>query len=283
MKSLAGTPPARLGSPDIGGSDRHVHDLEPQHAALRRDGGDLAAGRGLDHGAEDVVLGPRTGLGEGLLVGGAGDLAGRRQDGPAGVIGDLQRQRGGLALAAGCGGQGRGHGGGDGLGFEQHRAARGAVLFGDFGQFIGDQFAQPLLRAEDGFQFGDFAAQLVLLLFQLDPGVLGQLAQPQFQDVVGLDLGEVVDGHQPFAGGGGLVRGADDLDDLVDVHDGDQQALHQVQAVLLLAQPEGGAAAHHVDAVVHVDGEQLPPGPRVCGWPSTRVTLLMPKESSIGE
>ena len=113
------------------------------------------------------------------------------------------------------------------------------------------------VRGEDGFQLGDLAAQLVLFLFQLDPGVLGQLPQTQFQDVVGLDFGEVVDGHQPFPGGGGLVGGPDDLDDLVDVHDGDQEALHQVQAVLLLAQPEGGAAAHHVDAVVHVDGEQL--------------------------
>ena len=84
-------------------------------------------------------------------------------------------------------------------------------------------------------------AQLVLLLLQLDPGELGQLPQPQFQDVVGLDLGEVEDGHQPGPGRGGVVRGADDLDDLVDVHDGDEEALDQVQAVLLLAQAEGGA------------------------------------------
>ena len=56
---------------------------------------------------------------------------------------------------------------------------------------------------------------------------------------------------------GGVVGGADELDDLVDVDDRDEQALDEVQAVLALAQPVLGAAAHDLDAEVDVDAQQL--------------------------
>ena len=55
----------------------------------------------------------------------------------------------------------------------------------------------------------------------------------------------------------GVVAGADELDDLVDVEDRDQQALDQVQPVGGLAAAEHRAAAHDVVAVVEVDLEQL--------------------------
>ena len=45
MKSFAGTPPARFGSPDVGGQDGHVHDLQAEHPALGGHRADLARAR----------------------------------------------------------------------------------------------------------------------------------------------------------------------------------------------------------------------------------------------
>src|SRR5699024_5713247 len=52
--------------------------------------------------------------------------------------------------------------------------------------------------------------------------------------------------------------GADHLDDFVDVQQRDQQALDQVRPLGLLRQTVLAPAAHHRDAVVHVDLQQLP-------------------------
>ena len=71
-------------------------------------------------------------------------------------------------------------------------------------------------------------------------------------------LGEVEDLHEPSARRGGVVGGADDGDDLVDVEDGDEQAVHQVGALATLAQAEPGAPGDHREAVAHEHLQQLP-------------------------
>ena len=75
--------------------------------------------------------------------------------------------------------------------------------------------------------------------------------------MVRLGVGQVEDDLQLFACLSGLVRLTDDLDDLVNVEDRHEQALHQVQAVGALAQAEFGAAADHVQAVVNVHAHQV--------------------------
>ena len=55
----------------------------------------------------------------------------------------------------------------------------------------------------------------------------------------------------------GIVGGADELDDLVDVEDRNEQTFDEVEAVLGLAQLEHRAASDDVDAVGEVDGQQF--------------------------
>ena len=65
--------------------------------------------------------------------------------------------------------------------------------------------AQQLLVAEDRLELLDAGAQLVALGLEVEPGELGQAAQLQVEDVVGLDLGEVEDAHQAGAGRGRVL------------------------------------------------------------------------------
>jgi hypothetical protein len=78
--------------------------------------------------------------------------------------------------------------------------------------------------------------------------------------------------HQPPAPRRGVVGGADERDDLVDVDDGDEQALDEVQPVARPC-PLGTrtCAAGRRRAVLEVDLEQLAQ-PSVRGWPSTSAT-----------
>ena len=56
-------------------------------------------------------------------------------------------------------------------------AAVGAVAFGDLGELLRDQFAQRRIGAEDTLQFRDFMLQGVAFCFELQAGLLGELAQ----------------------------------------------------------------------------------------------------------
>src|SRR5690606_26491141 len=77
------------------------------------------------------------------------------------------------------------------------------------------------------------------------------------EDVVGLDLREVEDLHEARAGLRRVIARADELDDLVDVEDRDEQAVHEVQALLATRETVLAATRHDLDAVVEVDLQQL--------------------------
>ena len=85
---------------------------------------------------------------------------------------------------------------------------------------------------EQRLELGDLGAQLVALGLELDAAELGEPAQLQLEDVVGLQQREVEDLHEARARLRGVVAGADDLDDLVDVEDRDEQPLDEVQPLL---------------------------------------------------
>ena len=101
------------------------------------------------------------------------------------------------------------------------------------------------------------ALELGVLLVELELGEPREPAQRHVEDVGRLDLGQVEDVDQPVAGLLGVVAGADQLDDLVDVEDRDQQAVDQVQPVGGLAAAERRAAAYDVEAVAEEDLEHL--------------------------
>ena len=109
---------------------------------------------------------------------------------------------------------------------------RTAIISGGFG-FFGRRLQQRLgtqrlfQRVALGGQFRLFAADLHLLQFR-------EVAQLQLQDGLGLLVAQPEARHQ---GRLGLVLVADDRDHLVDVEEGDQQAVEDVQAAQHLVQP----------------------------------------------
>lgn len=75
--------------------------------------------------------------------------------------------------------------------------------------------------------------------------------------MAGLGFAEIEDRHQAFASFSGLLRGTDDGNDIINIHDGDEQALNQVQAIFALGQAVRGASAYDIQTVVNIYGEQL--------------------------
>ena len=178
---------------------------------------------------------------------GSGDAPGRRQQHPAGGVGDPEVRRRLLALGAQLLHRS----------FDEHGAPRRADDLCGRLEFGGDEFAQLRLIGEQRFQVVDPLPQLVAFGFELEAGELRESTQLQVEDVGGLQLGEVEDLHQTRPGAGGILGGADELDDLVDVEDRDEQTLDEVEPVLGLAQLEHRATADDVDAVGEVDHEQV--------------------------
>src|SRR4029077_1269488 len=64
------------------------------------------------------------------------------------------------------------------------------------------------------------------------------------------NLCSLTPGVQVFAGFGARTGGANNLDDRVEVVEGDLVALKDMFAFARFAQQEGGAALHHIDAMI---------------------------------
>ena len=94
--------------------------------------------------------------------------------------------------------------------------------------FVSEDLAQLLDALDDVLVLG---ADLVALQ-------RGQLAQPHLHDGVGLHLAELELVHQRLPGGVAVARGADRLDDLVEVVQRDEEAFEDVRLALLLGELE---------------------------------------------
>ncbi len=140
---------------------------------------------------------------------------------------------------------------------QQHRATVRAELLRHGRQLRGDHLAQLRVRLQDRGQRLDLAVQLGPLVLQLDPVEAGEPAQRGVQDVLRLDLAQREVRHQTLLRLRGVVAVPDDPDDLVDVEERDEEALDQVQPVAALGAAELAAPAHHLEAVVEVDLQQL--------------------------
>ena len=85
----------------------------------------------------------------------------------------------------------------------------------------------------------------------------GEPAQRHVENGVGLDLAQLEPVDEVGPGVGGVGRATDDLDHLVDVVDGDDEAFEDVGPGLSLFQPEAGAPLHHLHLVVEVVADHL--------------------------
>ncbi|MPM60661.1 hypothetical protein SDC9_107513 [bioreactor metagenome] len=133
-----------------------------------------------------------------------------------------------------------------GIGFDQ-RAAVVAVFLGVGLDLLDHQTAQRARISQDVFELALFFAQFLELLLDLDRFQPRQLAQTDFQDVLGLAVGELEALDQRRLG---LVGLADDGNHLVDVQQDELTAFedmdavqHLVQAVLRAACNRGLAEA----------------------------------------
>ena len=72
-----------------------------------------------------------------------------------------------------------------------------------------------------------------------------------------MSFAQVKDLLQPAPCGGRIIRGADNRDHLIDVKDGNEEAINEMEVLRCLIQPELRPAPHHVDAVVKKDLQQV--------------------------
>ena len=171
----------------------------------------------------------------------------------------------------------------------------GAALVGvpvpHIGEFVADDAAQPVLRAEDLHQILDLVEDLAVVLHQLVTLQGGQALQLHVEDGLSLLLGESVGplseaelvaevlgpagvaagpghefgdrfrgepaGHQFGPGGGRGRRFADELDHFVDVLEGHRLALEQMPAAPRLAEQVQGPPDDHFAPVLEERLEHL--------------------------
>ncbi len=115
------------------------------------------------------------------------------------------------------------------------------MRLGGVAQLLLDQVGKLGLAAEQLLQALALGLELVLLAADLHLLELGEVAQAQFEDRLGLAVREPEGLDQR---GLGLVLLADDADHLVDVEVGGEQPLEDMQAVLDLAQTVLETPAH---------------------------------------
>ena len=104
---------------------------------------------------------------------------------------------------------------------------------------------------------GDALAQVGDLVDELLAREAREAAQAHLQDGLGLHVVQAEGVEHALLGLCVVARGADDVDDLVDVVDRDEQALEDVDAGARLVEVVLGAAGHDVDLMIDVVVEHL--------------------------
>ena len=135
-------------------------------------------------------------------------------------------------------------------------AALVAEPVGDRDQLILHQRVPPRLRGQQGFEVGDHAAHFLDLLLQLLALEPGELGEAHVEDRLGLDFRQLEAELELRARARRVLGGANDLDDRIDVVDGDLQPLEDVLALLRLVQLELRPTHDHLVAVRHVVGDR---------------------------
>ena len=131
------------------------------------------------------------------------------------------------------------------------------MLLGGVAQLLLNQGEQLQLARENAAELFDERHQFAVFSLDLVALQAGELVEAEVEDGHGLALAESVLGHQLHAGLVAVGCGADDLHEVVQIAQGDLEALEDVGAVLGLTEAEAGAAGDHVAAVLDEAFEQL--------------------------
>ncbi len=127
-------------------------------------------------------------------------------------------------------------------------------LLADIADLPGDRLPLHGLGAEQLLDALLFLGQFLMLLAQLDLLELGKRAQAHVEDRLDLHLGEVEPRDEGLLR---LVGRADDVDDLVDVEIGDEQAGEDLEALVDGGKAMLRAADEHLAAVVEPLAQHL--------------------------
>ncbi len=125
--------------------------------------------------------------------------------------------------------------------FDDLGTARIRIGVPDLGELGAHDAQQQVPAVEDRLQFGDAGDQGLVLVLDLFSFKTRQPGQLHVQNGLGLDLGKSEPGHQTVACRNDRFAGLDQLDDGVDVVQGDAVSLENVRAILGLAQLVPGA------------------------------------------
>ena len=127
------------------------------------------------------------------------------------------------------------------------RAGLLAECFADLLDLIGDRLPLLLLGADQLLDRGLLLAQRLVLGLDLHLFELAQVAQAHVEDGVGLHVGQLEGLDQD---GLRFVLVADDLDDLIEVEIGDEEAAQHFETVVDLREPMLGTPDQHIAAVI---------------------------------
>src|SRR5262249_36516680 len=128
------------------------------------------------------------------------------------------------------------------------------MALADLVELLADDRVDAALVGEDPPEVQDLPAKLVALRTDLSRLELGHALEAEGGDPAGLDLGEVEAAHEPLPRLAGVGGAADERDDLVEVGQGDEEALEDVRLALGPGQAEAGAPDNHLALV----GEVVP-------------------------
>ena len=136
----------------------------------------------------------------------------------------------------------------------------GVTIFGlNLAKLLGNQHPPLLLARQQSFELSDERQELRVFLTQLSGLERRQAPQRHVEDVGRLDLGKLESLHQAITRRPHVRRRLDDLDDFVDVVEGDEQPFDDMSPGQRLFQPETAPPLDHfqlvIDVVVHHLGQ----------------------------
>ena len=132
------------------------------------------------------------------------------------------------------------------------RTAGDVVFLFDLEELALDDVELQFVASDDGGELLDELLELLEFLFEFEDFELSEAGEAEIEDGLCLTFGELEALPEFIAGIRRRFGGLDDLDDLVDVADGDDEPFQNMAALLCLCEIEFGTAEDHLALVVGV-------------------------------
>ena len=128
---------------------------------------------------------------------------------------------------------------------KQHRTPRRPPFRHRLIHLADNHTVKLIIGAENTLQSLNGAFKLITFSLKLNATHFRQAAQPQVKNVLGLNLIKIKHRHQPVFRLVRVIGRADDLDDLIDIHQREQQTINQVKTLQRFLATEFATPADH--------------------------------------